>query len=67
VMFVEEADIGLADVVKMAQAEAQEVIQAFAFDLADPGFREGVGLRRRLHPMVPIRRDFFRSRIPSIH
>ena len=27
----------------------------------------GVGLRRQIHPMAPIRRDFFRSRIPSIH
>ncbi len=46
-MFVEVADVRLADVVEMPQAEAQEVIQTFAFDRADPGLRERVRIRRQ--------------------
>ena len=66
-MLVEEANVLLADVVEMTKAEAEKVVQRFAFHPADPSFRERVGLRRQLHPMVPIRHDFFRSYIPSIH
>ena len=44
-MFVEKADIRLADVVEMPQTEAEEVIEALAFDRTDPGLRERVRIR----------------------
>jgi hypothetical protein len=44
-----------------------DMIEAFATNRANEPFAVRIGLRRRIHPMVPIRRNFFRSRIPSIH
>lgn len=44
-MLIEEPNILLADVIKMAEAETEEVVQAFALQLADPCFREGVRIR----------------------
>ena len=41
-MLIVEADEFLRDVIEMAEAEAKEVIQTFAFYRPDPGFREGV-------------------------
>ncbi len=41
-MFVEEADIRFADVVEMAQAEAQEVVQSLAFEGPYPSLSEGI-------------------------
>ena len=41
-MFVEEASVSLADVIEMAQAEAQEMIQALSLESADPCLRERV-------------------------
>ncbi len=48
-------------------AKEDHLIQAAFLDRSDESLRVGVGLRRRIHPMVPIRRNFFGSRIPSIH
>ncbi len=52
---------------KRVHAKEDHAIQTGLPDRADEPLRVGVGLRRRKHLMVPIRRDFFRSRIPSIH
>ncbi len=52
---------------EMTFIEDNDVVQALSTNRADQPFNVRIGLRRRLHPMVPIRRDFFRSRIPSIH
>ena len=41
-VFVEKANVFLADVVEMTQAKAQEVIQAFSFEGPNPCFRVGV-------------------------
>jgi len=41
-MFVEEADIRFADVVEMAQTEAQEVVQCLAFEGPNPSLSEGI-------------------------
>ena len=46
-MFVEKANIRLADVIEMAQAEAEEVVEAFALESADPGFRKSVCIWRQ--------------------
>lgn len=40
--------VRLDDVVHVAEAEAEEVIQAFAFEAADPGFGIAVGDRRHV-------------------
>ena len=47
--------------------EYDDVVKTIAADAADQAFDVRIGLRRLLHPMVPIRRNFFRSPIPSIH
>ena len=47
--------------------EYDDMREALSADTAVHAFNVRIGLRRRLHPMVPIRRDFFRSPIPSIH
>ena len=54
-VLVEEANVSLAGVIEMAEAEAQEVVQAFALERTDPSFREGVCLRRGMHPIRPMR------------
>ena len=41
-MFIEEANILPADGIEMAEAEAEEVVQAFAFERANPRFGECV-------------------------
>ena len=46
-MFIEEADVLLADVVEVAQAEAEEVAEAFAFESSDPSFGECVCVGRK--------------------
>ncbi len=60
-------EVRVEDSLEMSLVENDHVIEALAANRADQAFRVGIGLRRRIHPMVPIRRNFFRSRIPSIH
>ncbi len=45
-MDIEVSGVLLANVVKMAKAEAQEMIQALPFDGPDPGFGKRVSVRR---------------------
>jgi hypothetical protein len=46
-VFIKKADIRLADVVDMAQAEAREVFQALSLQSADPSLRERVRVWRQ--------------------
>ena len=41
--------------------------EALSADTAVQAFNVRIGLRCQIHPMVPVRCDFFRLRIPSIH
>lgn len=59
-MFVEEASVSLADVIEMAQAEAQEMIQALSLESADPGLRERV--RKQQMPALPSLRTLDKAR-----
>ena len=45
-MSIVKLRVGLHDVVEMDETEAIEVVQAFAFQRADPGLGECVGIRR---------------------
>ncbi len=53
-MGIVEVDVLTFDVVEMAKAKAQEVIQAFPLERADPRFHERVCLRRGMHPARPM-------------
>ncbi len=59
--------VGAEDPLQMPLVEYDDVPKALAFDGPDYAFGVRIGLRRQLHPMVPVHRNFFRSRIPSIH
>jgi hypothetical protein len=45
-MFIEKANVLQSDVIEVAEAEAQEVTEAFSLQRANPGFREGVRTQR---------------------
>jgi hypothetical protein len=45
-VIVEAAELG-CDVLQMAQAEAEEVVQALAFECADPALGEGICIGRQ--------------------
>jgi hypothetical protein len=60
-------EVRTEDSPEMRFVKDDDMIHAFSSYRSNQALRVGVGLRRRLHPMVPIRRDFFRSPIPSIH
>ena len=60
-------EVRAEDPLQMSFVEHDDMPKALAFYGADHPLRVRIGLRRRLHPMVPIRRNFFRSRTPSIH
>ena len=47
--------------------EENHAIQAGFLDRGHKPLGVRVGLRRQMHPMAPNRRNFFRSRIPSIY
>ena len=49
---------------EMLFTEDDHSIKALRFYRSDETLSEGVGLRRRLHPMVPLHRDVSRLRIP---
>ena len=58
--------VGLNDVIQLPEAKTEELVQALAFQAADPRFDEAICLCRRLHPMRAIRRERFASPIPFI-
>ena len=60
-------EIQAKDAHQVSLVEHDDVIQTLSPNRPNETFAIRIGLRRQLHPMVPIRRDFFRSPIPSIH